>query len=220
MKKTRFSLLIAAIALAVTSCDSLKSAFTPTKMDTIEATTKVADAIKKNIDFKEWKIYKIYWMEGESLENDLFSVHLEMINKSNGCFTQSLILGGQTAGTVTDLRDASGSGVKDRKFDEIKGITPEMINAETIQKQYDAAKASIPEEYEFRSIGSYTIAEAVTSGSSFLDRDKKLGEISCEFEINVIEPGKEYVESAGKKSLQYYQVDFKAFADGTVEMDE
>lgn len=220
MKKSLFTLIAAAMMAAAVSCDSITGALGGTKMDTVDATTKVAEAIKKNINLDEWKIYEIYWMEGEELENDLQIVCLGMINKANDCFTQSLILGGQAAGTVTELRKATGIGMDKQQFDAIKGIDPSTINAETIQKQYEDAKAQIPEEYQFKSISRYNIYEVRPSGNDFLDRGKNIGEIMASFDLNVIEPGKEYVESAGKKSLQYYEIDFNVQPDGTVVMEE
>lgn len=213
-------LWLAAALMMTTSCGSLKSAFTPTKMDTVEATTKVVEALKKNIDFNEWKVYNVRWMEAEELENDLLMVSVDMINKSNDCFSQVFHLGGSIPGHVGDLSKATGIGLDKLTFDAVKGITVDMINPEAIQKQYEAAKATIPAEYDFKSIGNYELSEERPSGNKFLDRDKEIGKVSAQFDINMTERGKEYVESAGKRSLQYYEATFNVLPDGSIELDE
>lgn len=38
--------------------------------------------------------------------------------------------------------------------------------------------------------------------------------------MNITENGKEIVESAGKKSVQYYEVTFNVLPDGSVQMEE
>lgn len=58
------------------------------------------------------------------------------------------------------------------------------------------------------------------SGNKFLDRNKQAGRITAQFTLNVTEDGKEYIESAGKKSIQYYQLDFNVLPSGSIELDE
>ena len=54
----------------------------------------------------------------------------------------------------------------------------------------------------------------------FIDRNKTFGEVKAEFSMNITENGKEIVESAGKKSVQYYEVTFNVLPDGSVQMEE
>ena len=77
-----------------------------------------------------------------------------------------------------------------------------------------------PRNYTFKSIGDYLIQETVPSGNEFLDRNKTFGEVKAEFSMNITENGKEIVESAGKKSVQYYEVTFNVLPDGSVQMEE
>lgn len=218
MKKILYALIAAGV---LCSCNSLTSTLTgnATKMDTEEATNLVVESFKKNIDPAKWKVYHLRWVEGESLENDLLFYSVTMVNPDNGCFTQTFHIGGGAAGTVGDLREAHGSS-SHAIFADVKGITPEMINAAAIQKQYDAAKAMIPEEYEFKSIANYEIFETVPSGIDVIDRRNKMGEVKAKFEVNVTEKGKEIIESAGKQTLQYYEVDFEVQPDGSIKMEE
>lgn len=220
MKK--FLPIIAAVAIvgAAVSCDSISKALSPTKMDTVECTQMVVDGLKKNVDLNKWKVYELYWMEGEELENDLQMLCVGMINEDNACFTQTFHLAGPVAGSASDLHEAIGTGMDKLDYNEVKGITPEMIDPQAIQQQYEAAKAMLPEQYDFKSIGTYRFKEVLPSGNSFLDRGKNIGQIEVSFELNMTERGKEYIENAGKKSIQYYEVDFNVLPDGSVEIDE
>lgn len=60
----------------------------------------------------------------------------------------------------------------------------------------------------------------LSSGVELFDRGKNVGAIETSFDVNVTENGKEMVESAGKKSLQYYQIQFNVQPDGSVEMED
>lgn len=217
MKK---SLRLLTVALGTTvllaSCSSITGS--GPKMNSPEATALVVETLQKNIDFDQWKLYNVRWLEGEKLENELQILAVDMVNPSGDCFTQSFILSGPSRGNASDLRKALSMPKVD--FDKVKGITPESIDPAAIQKQYDEALKSIPEGYTFKSIGSYEIGETMPSGNKFLDRNKILGEIKAEFDINITENGKEVIESAGKKSIQYYELRFNVQPDGSVELDE
>ena len=182
-------------------------------------TQLIVETLEKNINFDEWKIYEIRWMEADELENNLTVLFVEMVNKAGDCFSQTFTLSGPGKGNISDQDEAGGlSGKLD--FEKVKGLTPASINVEAIRKQYEEAKAMIPENYTFKSIGDYLIQETVPSGNEFLDRNKTFGEVKAEFSMNITENGKEIVESAGKKSVQYYEVTFNVLPDGSVQMEE
>ena len=189
------------------------------KMDSDEATQLIVETLEKNINFDEWKIYEIRWMEADELENNLTVLFVEMVNKAGDCFSQTFTLSGPGKGNISDLNEAGGLRGK-LDFEKVKGLTPASINVEAIRKQYEEAKAMIPENYTFKSIGDYLIQEKVPSGNEFLDRNKTFGEVKAEFSMNITENGKEIVESAGKKSVQYYEVTFNVLPDGSVQMEE
>ena len=189
------------------------------KMDSDEATQLIVETLEKNINFDEWKIYEIRWMEADELENNLTVLFVEMVNKAGDCFSQTFTLSGPGKGNISDLNEAGGLRGK-LDFEKVKGLTPASINVEAIRKQYEEAKAMIPENYTFKSIGDYLIQETVPSGNEFLDRNKTFGEVKAEFSMNITENGKEIVESAGKKSVQYYEVTFNVLPDGSVQMEE
>lgn len=190
------------IATLISSCNNL--GISAPKMDSDEATQLIVETLEKNINFDEWKIYEIRWMEADELENNLTVLFVEMVNKAGDCFSQTFTLSGPGKGNISDLDEAGGlSGKLD--FEKVKGLTPASINVEAIRKQYEEAKAMIPENYTFKSIGDYLIQETVPSGNEFLDRNKTFGEVKAEFSMNITENGKEIVESAGKKSVQYYE---------------
>lgn len=205
------------IAALTSSCSSM--GISAPKMDSDEATQLIVETLEKNINFDEWKVYKIHWMELDELENNLAVLSVEMVNKAGDCFSQSFNLAGPGKGNISDLREVIGQHGK-IDFEQVKGLTPASVNVDAIRKQYEEAKAMIPENYTFNSIGSYKISETIPSGNQFLDRNKKFGEVKTQFDVNVTENGKEIIESAGKKSIQYYEVTFNVLPDGSVEMDE
>lgn len=217
MKKPILLLCAACIAAFCTNCNSLGAGSGP-KMDTAEATALVVQTVQEKIDPGQWKIYRILWQEGEQLGNELQQVTVYLVNESGECFTQTFILAGTAKGTVSDLRQAIGQNRVD--FGKVNGIVPGEIDPAAIRQQYEAAKAMIPDTYTFRSISSYDIAETLSSGVELFDRGKQIGEIKAQFDVNVTENGKETIESAGKKSIQYYQITCNVLPDGSVEMDE
>lgn len=216
MKKPLLYLSAACVAALCSGCGSL--GIGGPKMDTAEATTLVQETVTKNIDRSQWKIYNIRWQEGEELGNELLQVTVGLVNPSGDCFTQSFILSGPAKGTVSELRQATGRNRVE--FEKVTGIDPAMIDPAAIQKQYEAAKAMIPENYTFKSIGRYEIGETLSSGVELFDRGKNVGAIETEFDVRVTENGKEMIESAGKRSIQYYEVVFDVGPDGSVEMRE
>lgn len=185
------------IATLISSCNNL--GISAPKMDSDEATQLIVETLEKNINFDEWKIYEIRWMEADELENNLTVLFVEMVNKAGDCFSQTFTLSGPGKGNISDLNEAGGLRGK-LDFEKVKGL--------------------IPENYTFKSIGDYLIQETVPSGNEFLDRNKTFGEVKAEFSMNITENGKEIVESAGKKSVQYYEVTFNVLPDGSVQMEE
>lgn len=105
-------------------------------------------------------------------------------------------------------------------FVQVKGITPDMIDPAAIQQQFESAKSMVPEAYTFKSIANYIIEKDIPSGNPFLDKRKSFGLAKASFEIHVAEDGKEIVESAGKRSIQYDQMLFHVQPDDSIEMDE
>ena len=117
-----------------------------------------------------------------------------MVNKAGDCFSQTFTLSGPGKGNISDLNEAGGLRGK-LDFEKVKGLTPASINVEAIRKQYEEAKAMIPENYTFKSIGDYLIQETVTFGQRITSTEiKRYGEVKAEFSMNITENGKEIVE--------------------------
>lgn len=215
MKKPILLLFAATVAALCTACGELGGG---PKMNSVEATALVAETVRKNVDSAKWKIYRILWQEGEELGNELQLVTVWLVNDSGDCFNQRFTLAGPGKGTVTDLSKATGQKRVD--FERVNGIAPERVDPAAIQKQFEEALATIPDNYTFKSISSYDISETLSSGVELFDRGKNVGEIKAQFDVNVTENGKEMIENAGKKSIQYYQITFNVQPDGSVEMDD
>lgn len=65
------------IATLISSCNNL--GISAPKMDSDEATQLIVETLEKNINFDEWKIYEIRWMEADELENNLTVLFVEMV---------------------------------------------------------------------------------------------------------------------------------------------
>jgi hypothetical protein len=126
------------IATLISSCNNL--GINAPKMDSDEATQLIVETLEKNINFDEWKIYEIRWMEADELENNLTVLFVEMVNKAGDCFSQTFTLSGPGKGNISDLNEAGGLRGK-LDFEKVKGLTPASINVEAIRKQYEEAKA-------------------------------------------------------------------------------
>lgn len=213
-------LLFTTIFVATTtlsSCDSIAKSLSDPKMDTVEATEIVAEAVKKNIDLNDWKIYDIAWREEDKCNNDLESVSVSMIDKSNNAIHQSFTVAGKNKGFVTSPSPAIGYDAKSYTFDATKGIDPAVINPEAIQKQIEAAKALLPEGYTFKSLAQYQFREKMPQS---IGSNNGVGNIAASFKMTITEDGNESVTSAGQTTYQYYEVWFHVQPDGSVKMDE
>lgn len=219
MKKMNSFLAIALMTVGIiTSCDSITQSVVVPKMDSEDAVNRIVESVKKNIDLNEWKVYGVRWSEIDELTNEMESFNVDMVDKNDNAIFQSFTVAGKNIGFITDPSAAIGNSVI--VYENIKGITPDMINYAVIQKQFEQAKALIPEGYEFKSVDSYSIAEVVPSGTESFNKGKDIGAMEASFTFNVIESGKEVIESAGKEVYQYYEIDFDVMPDGSVEIDE
>ena len=89
------------IATLISSCNNL--GISAPKMDSDEATQLIVETLEKNINFDEWKIYEIRWMEADELENNLTVLFVEMVNKAGDCFSQTFTLSGPGKGNISCL---------------------------------------------------------------------------------------------------------------------
>lgn len=219
MKKNVLFLAIALLTVGIiNSCDSITQSVVVPKMDSEDAVTRIVESINKNIDLNEWKIYGVRWSEIDELTNEMESFNVDMVDKNDNAIFQSFTVAGENIGFITDPRGATGNSVI--VHENIKGITPDMINHAVIKKQFEQAMALIPEGYEFKSVDSYSMAEVVPSETESFNKGKNIGAMEASFTFNVIESGKEVIESAGKEVYQYYEIDFDVMPDGSVEIDE
>ena len=98
------------IATLISSCNNL--GINAPKMDSDEATQLIVETLEKNINFDEWKIYEIRWMEADELENNLTVLFVEMVNKAGDCFSQTFTLSGPGKGNISDQDEAGGEAVR------------------------------------------------------------------------------------------------------------
>ncbi len=77
----------------------------------------------------------------------------------------------------------------------------------------------LPEGHTFKSVGNYTIEEAVPSDNDYLNRGKEFGGRTASFVVRFTEDGKETESSAGKTSYIYYEAQVTVGEDGQLSIE-
>lgn len=208
MKKITLLCMALFAVFAVVSCDKFKSATEAIsgviKMDTKECIEKVSEIVQENVNTNDWKIVKISISEDCStdgkLENKFSSISVDLVDKNGEAYTQSYIY---NPSVISDLSTASTTFYKADPKDIEPIDVKKALDPERVLKVINDAKSMIPQEYEFLALESYEITNTnkdCTEEFTFavVDKDKN----------------KRYVSNAGKKSLVYYELNFKVNNDG------
>ncbi len=193
------SFLAASAALLLVSCNGGMS-LTGVQMDTEEGVQKVVDVISQNIDASQWKLVELSWMDMD-LSNDLTVISTRIVDKDGHDYVQSFAGSDFQPSAPSESYNIFGR----ISSKEAPAIDMKKLDAKRIMKHVETAKKMIPAEYEFKSLGRYELSSNST--------DENRAE---HFTINVTEKGKEYVRSAGKESLVYYQLEFYVDPDGNI----
>ena len=174
---------------------------------------RAIELVKTNVDTDKFKIYSIDFFEREALSDDLFLVSVKMVNRDDRAFSQTYYLNGLEP---TDLDDVSFDAPK---YETTAGIDPGTIDPEEIAAQIARAKTMLPEGHTFKSVGNYTIEEAVPSDNDYLNRGKEFGGRTASFVVRFTEDGKETESSAGKTSYIYYEAQVTVGEDGQLSIE-
>lgn len=199
-------LLILALGVATISCEKL--GLTAPKMDTEEAMQRIVDSYK-NIDTIQYKPIQIQWYEYDKLTNDLVYLNVDAVGKEdNKVYTQSMKIGGdnQSAG---EMKPSSFYSRSNFDFNDMTYIKSSDINSELILKHIENAKAQIPEEYVFKSVGNY-----------YINADQQTKELKYKFDFRLTMKGESTQVQGRQIVTNYYELSFKGFADGSVEMKD
>lgn len=205
MKKILLPMLTLAVTL-LTACETFK----PIKMDSPEALAKVQE-MGKDIP-SDAKVYSVEWHEGTSdeqlLSNNLTGgIILITAYKADGtdCSVSAYSLEGEWKKSEDKEKED-----KSESYNAVKDNKPIDLNAlkmDEVTKLINKAKEMIPDEYEFKSVGSFQFI--ATQGKPM-----------AELVLRITEKGNE-TEVKGKHIItNYYELKFKEKEDGTLEMEE
>lgn len=197
------------LAAATVSCSMISGYST----DEAASYARAVELVKTNVDTDKFKIYSIDFFEREALSDDLFLVSVKMVNRDDRAFSQTYYLNGLEP---TDLDDVSFDAPK---YETTAGIDPGTIDPEEIAAQIARAKTMLPEGHTFKSVGNYTIEEAVPSDNDYLNRGKEFGGRTASFVVRFTEDGKETESSAGKTSYIYYEAQVTVGEDGQLSIE-
>lgn len=198
-------LAFAAILLAACSKSALKD-LGGVKMDTESAVEKAKSIAADNIKPDQWKVISLSWSEGsgrDELTNNISFISYEMVDKDGRVWDQSFM--SDLGWKASELSDAGWEKWhKDLNAKDVPAIDMANLNPADILKDIDAAKALIPEGYEFKSVDMLEI--------NTYDDPK------VSIKLNVVEKGKETVSNAGQTSTVFYELSFKKNKDGKMEL--
>lgn len=214
MKTTLQTCALALGAIFLTACGETSSY---PALDTKEGIQQALDSISTELPKSEVKaIIEVTFGESEALENK-FGTYSIIGMDANGSKMIDI-----DHRYVPTSEEWSASSNEDTDIDEkdlaYKGIPTSELNADKILAYINQAKSMIPEEYEFKSIGKYSIKEEVEVAGA--NGYKATGKYQHKFELNVIEKGKSTQIKGRRIETTYYGVVFATNKDGVVEMLE
>lgn len=126
-----------------------------------------------------------------------------MVDKDGRVWDQSFM--SDLGWKASELSDAGWEKWhKDLNAKDVPAIDMANLNPADILKDIDAAKALIPEGYEFKSVDMFEM--------NTYDDPK------VSIKLNVVEKGKETVSNAGQTSTVFYELSFKKNKDGKMEL--
>ena len=170
MRKMMLALASAAIVLTqFTSC----STGTAPAADKEEAYATAIQVIKDNVDTKSYKVYYMNLGTSNKMANNLEYVEIKMVSDKDLVFQQKIMLAGnQHAYPLEDVARTFEAPV----YKDTKGINLDKLDPKKIVAQIEEAKKLLPEGAKFKSVGYYTISEAVPAGNARFNEGKEFGQ--------------------------------------------
>lgn len=199
-------------AIFLTACGETSSY---PALDSKEGIQQALDSISTELQKSEVKtIIEVTFGESEALENKLGIYNIMgMDANSSKCISIKHRY-------VPTSEEWDVSNNVDTEIDQEdlthKGIPTSELNADKILAYINQAKSMIPAEYEFKSIGEYSIKEELEYIS--MKEYKATGRYQHKFELNVIEKGKSTQLKGRRIETTYSGVVFATNKDGVVEM--
>lgn len=214
MKTTLQTCALALGAIFLTACGETSSY---PALDTKEGIQQALDSISTELPKSEVKtIIEVAFGESEALENKLGTYSIRGMD-ANGSKKINIYHRYEPTREEWDTSNNVDTEIDDRDL-AYKGIPTSELNADKILAYINQAKSMIPAEYEFQSIGKYSIKEEVEVAGA--NGYKATGKYRHKFELNVIEKGKSTQIKGRRIETTYYGVVFATNKDGVVEMLE
>lgn len=222
----------AVLAVALVSCGIVGGALglKDVPMDAEDVAVAVKGAVANGVDTSVRKIYEISWSEEGKLTNNLAYIRVQLVDKDGDYCSQSFHLNDDHDLVAEEIKMPSTPKSARHKivYEEVTGIDVNKLDGAQIVKQLEAAKALIPEEYEFRSVESYSIEEDVhrvgmideMMARTHKKSNKKYGAQRVRFTLNVVKKGEKSEWEGRRVVTNYYSIPFVVKEDGSVEMVE
>lgn len=202
------NLLAAAAAVLITASCGFMGIGNP-DMDNGEAVEKVKQLVRDNVDKDKWTVVRLSWSEGiaqsDKLSNTLHRVDVVLMDKEGKLWEK--VFGD------ADLKPEEEKPMNERlipsDFDPAKvlPVDVEAIDTAVYNRHMAEAKATIPEEYSFRSVGTYTV-DGMMPGCT---RER--------FDMNVTEKGNSTELKGRRITTTYYTAEF-VIEDGKAVMKD
>lgn len=209
-----FATLAVATSLCLSAC-GLGETIVPKKLDSAETWQEVITGLKEN--FADKKIVRVTVQEAGQLSNALGILSIDFVTAEGTAEQKSVArANGAWEESTTFVHELYRNGYK---YEGVQGVSTEQIKPEQIIAYIQEAIKLIPEEYEFESVGSYSIQE-------LFDEDSKnklvrsTGKYGHFFELHVTEKGKSKEIKGRTIETTYYGVKFELDESGKVILSE
>lgn len=185
-KKIWASLVVASILL-LASCNAITDMVSPKTLDTVEGVQECINYLQEH--FGDKTVILASFSEGKKLTSKVGKIYVIYLN-ADAKKTSVLMVRKQGEWIKLSHDDDDKIDLDaDYKCVDFKGVDLKSLNAETIVSQFKEAIGYTPEEYTYRSIGSYTIAEPFTRNKKNMTISP-VGETKRWFELHVTEQGR------------------------------
>lgn len=206
--------LVAASTLLLGSCSGLGDFISPKKLDTVEGMQEVINGLQSQ--FADKPVYSFQVRETEQLSSKVGYLDVVASEQGNEVMKYDLSL---RNGAWEPTFESGSVTPTDKTYTGFKGIDLKALSAEKMIGYIQEAIKLLPEEYEFESVGSYTVEE-LYEGKSYDETLTSTGLYEHRFELHVTEKGKSTEIKGRRIETTYYGVKFKVGQDGSLSIEE
>lgn len=212
----RFIILLGVI-LNLTSCNILFGKKIP--MDSEDAIQTIKETIKNNAEVGTGRIHSISWHEDcvQELKNYLGFIRISWATEDNSNYTQEFQKNEKGEFIAEEPKKERFTTVC---YEFVKPFDIDKLDVTAILKQINEGKSLLGDEYEYASVGSYSIDQ------NTLDmRVKNMKKCNPEeygiqriiFSLNAYKKGEDSKREGRRVITNYYTVSFIVNEDGSVQ---